>query len=166
MKQQLRERYGIEAYEPGQEPDWLNPRRANIRDPLQARVIGLPIGTLVGVPPQNGNLRPVCIVRFQKRSGELNWYYRAESPYWQADLFLSARPFNEQADSEAEPIYAYFDSLQAVLPAIQEAVDGCEGPWPQSKPESADQIHKRLIEHSLRARLDETREPSLYQRYG
>ena len=129
-------------------------------------MIGLPIGTLVGTPPQNDNLRPACIVRFQEGGGELKWYYRAESPYWQADLFLSTRPFNGQAIPEAEPIYAYFDSLQAVLPAMQEAVDGCECPWTQRKPESTSQIYKRLSELGLRASLHETKEPALYQRYG
>ena len=166
MKVKLRERCGIEAYEPGQEPSWLDPKRSKIRNALQEMMIGLPIGTLVGVPPQNGNLRPIRIVRFQEKGGELKWFYRAESPYWQADLFLSANLFNEQAIPEVEPIYAYFDSLQAVLPEMQEAVDGCEYPWTQGKPESASQIYKRLSENGLRARLIETREPALYQRYG
>lgn len=165
MKKKLRERYGIEAYDPGQAPGWMDPRGARIRDAFQARVIGLPIGTLVGIPPRNENLRPACIVRFQE-SGGLNWYYRAESPYWQADLFLSARPFDERATSEAEPIYAYFDSLQAILPTMQEAVDNCEHPWTQRKPESANQIHKRLSEPREQGKLKETREPNLYQRYG
>ena len=166
MKEKLRERYGVEAYEPGQEPSWLDPKRSKIGDALQEMVIGLPIGTLVGMPPQNDNLKPACIVRFQEKGGELKWFYRAESPYWQADLFLSANPFNGQEIPEVEPIYAYFDSLQAMLPAMQEAVDGCEYPRTQSKPESASQIYKHLSENGLRARLNETKEPALYQRYG
>ena len=166
VKEKLRERYGIEAYEPGQEPSWLDPKRSKIRNALQEMVIGLPIGTLVGVPPQNGNLRPACIVRFQEKGGELKWFYRAESPYWQADLFLSANLFNEQAIPEVEHIYAYFDSLQAVLPAMQEAVDGCEYPWTQKKTENANQIYHRLREPGFLAKRMETREPDLYQRYG
>ena len=166
MKDKLRERFGIEAYEPGQEPDWMDPKKSKIRDAFQAMVIGLPKGTLVGMPPRNGNLKPARIVRFRKVGEELKWYYRAESPYWQADLFLSTSPCHEQAIPEAELIYAYFDGLQAVLPSMQEAVDGCEYPWTQRRPESANDIRKRLSEPEDRARLRETKEPAMYQRYG
>ena len=79
----------------------------------------------------NSNLRQTCLAR-ERGQGDLHWFYRAEGPHWQADLFIEARPFYDQPEPGAEPLYAYFDSLQQLHSRMVEAVSIDEH-WPKKR---------------------------------
>ena len=79
----------------------------------------------------NSNLRQTCLVR-ERSGGDWHWFYRAEGPHWQADLFIEARPFHNQPEPGAEPLYAYFDCLQRLHPRMVEAVSIGEY-WPKKE---------------------------------
>lgn len=111
----------------------------------------------------NSNLRQTCLVREQD-SRDWCWFYRAEGPHWQADLFMSARPFHNQPEPGAEPLYAYFDSLQQLHPRMVEAVS-IEEHWPKKTGDIGLELPESkyiLTPHSLSPHEKRTGHPQWY----
>ena len=163
---ELRERFGLEVYADTSCLSGKNTQRRVCRRQHHAEMLGIQVGQVLALPPENPY--PLLVALKPERggsAGSLQWTYRFETAFWQADIFIDADPFGLTAVPEAEPIYDYFDALSDIQERMVASLEATP-PWPQEH-ETLNKTLDEVIESRLQNhhRMQSERD-QLHQRYG
>ena len=157
-REELMERFGLEIHKNMDGLTGRNPQVTRIKSPDHAEWAGARIGDFLAQPPTNPNLRQTQTERVE-HNNHLHWALRAESPYWQGDIFIEA-----EIRPGFDPVYQYFDRLREVFPQLLDAVENA-APWPQRHQPVHDAV-MTMLKDSGRQNNDPPHLVNLHQRYG
>ena len=163
--QELHEQFGLQIFPDISCLSGKNAERRVCRRPHHAELLGIQIGQVLAMPPENPHPKVTVIKpEWRRQDGSPEWTYRFETGCWQADIFLGVRPLDMDKAPEAEPIYTYFDGLSNAEPYIIKAMQETP-PWPQQHETFNSTI--KAAYRGLRRYDQQAQVPrGLYQRYG